>query len=133
VNMKDMKATKLQTTSTIYNTSDLANGNVLYAQNSLGSADLKQEIIGNQFVSIYPNPITGTQFKIGFDKIPAGTYNVILTDLQGRTIATKELYIRNINQVENISLTKKPSSGMYMIKIVDSDKKSIYSDKIVIN
>jgi hypothetical protein len=134
VNMKTLAATKIQTNGTIYNTSDLANSNILYQnQNSFGSADLKPEIIGNQFISIYPNPITDAQFRISFDKIQTGTYNVILTDLQGRVISTKELYIRNMNQVENISLLRKPASGMYMIKIVDSNKKSIYSDKIVIN
>jgi len=134
VNMKTLAATKIQTSGAIYNTSDLANSNILFQnKNNFGSADLKPEIIGNQFISIYPNPITGAQFKIGFDKIQAGTYNVVLTDLQGRTIMTKELYIRNLNQVENISLTRKPASGMYMIKVVDSNKKSIYSDKIVIN
>lgn len=134
VNMKDLSATKIQTSGMIYNTSDLANGNILFQnQNNFGSADLKPEIIGNQFISIYPNPITGTQFKIGFEKIEPGTYNVVLTDLQGRSIMTRELYIRNINQVENINLSKKLASGMYMIKIVDSNKKSVYSDKIVIN
>jgi hypothetical protein len=132
VNMKTLAATKIQTSGAIYNTSDLANSNILY-HNSFGSAELKPEIIGNQFISIYPNPITGVQFKISFDKIQAGTYNVILTDLQGRVITTKELYIRNLNQVENISLLRKPASGMYMIKVVDSNKKSTYSDKIVIN
>jgi hypothetical protein len=135
VNMKTLVATKLATTGTVYNTSDLANGNLLYQnqQNTLGSATLQQEIIGNQFISIYPNPVTGSQFRMSFDKVQPGTYSVVVTDLQGRTVAVKELYIKSTNQVENINLAKKPASGMYMIKVIDSDKKSVYSDKLVIN
>lgn len=135
IDMKTLKATKLVTNGEIYNTSDLANSNLLYQNqsNTLGSAELKQDVTGNQFVSIYPNPVVGSQFKIGFDKVPSGSYNVIISDLQGRTILTKEVNIKSMNQVESITLVKKLSSGMYMIKIIDSNLKAVYSDKLVIN
>ena len=137
VNMKDLAATKINTTGQIYNASDLANGNLLYesqVRNSVGVAPLIQrEVIGNQFISIYPNPVFGSQFKITFDNKATGDYNITLTDVQGKIIMTRKVFVRSAGQVETIQLKTKPANGMYMIKVNNANKKSVYSDKIVID
>lgn len=135
VNVKDLNATKLETNGQIFNASDLANGNLLYeteARKSLGTATLiEREVIGNQFLSVYPNPVIGSQFKVTFDNTKAGRYNIELTDVQGRLISNKLVNIKYAKQVEQIQLKLKPASGMYMIKVTDEKKKSIFSDKLV--
>lgn len=137
VNMKDLSATKLETTGQVFNASDLANSTLLYAgqlKNTLGSAQLaKIETIGNDMISVYPNPVSGTDFKVSFDKNPAGTYNVILTDVQGRVIMAKQVFIKASSQIEPMHLSTKPSAGVYLIKVTDSNQKSVFSDKLVIN
>ena len=137
VNMKDLAATKINTTGQIFNASDLANGNLLYesqVRNSVGVAPLIQrEVIGNQFISIYPNPVFGSQFKITFDNKATGDYNITLTDVQGKIIMTRKVFVRSAGQVETIQLKTKPANGMYMIKVNNANKKSVYSDKIVID
>ena len=137
VNMKDLSATKLETTGPIFNASDLANANLLFSsqlKNTLGSAQLsKLETLGNEFISIYPNPVAGRDFKVTFDKNASGVYNIMLTDLQGRLVMTKQVYVKTSAQIEPMHLPTKPSAGMYLIKITDSNKKSVFSDKIVIN
>ena len=137
VNMKDLAATKINTTGQIYNASDLANGNLLYesqVRNSVGVAPLIQrEVIGNQFISIYPNPVFGSQFKITFDNKATGDYNITLTDVQGKIIMTRKVFVRSAGQVETIQLKTKPANGIYMIKVNNANKKSVYSDKIVID
>ena len=127
INVKDLTAEKLNTTGQIFNASDLASSNLLYqSHNNIGSAELIQrEVIGNNAVSIYPNPISGTQFKITFDNTRPGEYNVALTDLQGRLIQTKQVNIKYSTQVETMQMRTKPAGGMYMIKITDSNKKSL--------
>lgn len=136
VNIKDLAATKINTTGQIFNASDLANSNLLYQneiKNTLGAAKLgRPEIIGNNLISIYPNPVIGTQFKVSFDNNKAGVYNVAVTDVQGRLIMTKEVYIKSPNQIETLQLKIKPSSGLYMIKVTDGNKKNIFSDKLMI-
>ncbi|MEP6615799.1 MAG: T9SS type A sorting domain-containing protein [Ginsengibacter sp.] len=134
VNIKDLNAEKLTTSGQVFNASDLANSNLLYAHNNLGAAELIQrDYIGNEAVSIYPNPVSGSQFKITFDNTRRGEYNVALTDLQGRLIQTKQVFVKSGSQVETMQLKTKPAGGMYMIKITDSNKKSLFSDKIVID
>lgn len=137
VNMNDLKATKLETSGQVYNASDLANGNLLFQSKSIN--DLQSghinpdEVKGNKFINIYPNPVTGNECKISFDKIKPGKYNLLLTDIQGRTITNKQIFVKGGSQVERIQLKNKPASGMYLIKIADDNQKSVFADKIIFN
>ncbi|MDQ2721179.1 MAG: T9SS type A sorting domain-containing protein [Bacteroidota bacterium] len=135
VSMKDFSATKLNTKGQIYNASDLASSNLLkQGQAVAGSATLpKLEVIGNKFISVYPNPVSDGQLKISFDNNVAGEYKIALTDLQGRMIENKTVYVKFPGQVENFKLQTKPVRGLYLIKITDSENQSIFSDKLIIN
>jgi hypothetical protein len=136
VNMKDFSATKLNSNGQIYNASDLASCNLLHQdqkQNSVGIPTLPNiEVIGNRLISIYPNPVSNGQIKITFDGNAAGKYKIALTDLQGRFIDSKDVYIKGAGQVENFQMRTRQASGVYMIKITDAARKSIFSDKLVI-
>ena len=136
VNMKDLSATKLNTQGQVYNASDLAGCNLLHQdqkQNSVGVPTLRNiEVIGNRLISIYPNPVSNGQIKITFEGNASGKYKIALTDLQGRFIDSKDVYIKGSGQVENFQMRTKQASGVYMIKVTDAANKSIYSDKLVI-
>jgi hypothetical protein len=136
VNMKDLSATKLSTQGQVYNASDLASCNLLHQdekQNSVGVPTLNNiEVIGNRLISIYPNPVSNGQIKITFDGNAAGKYKIALTDLQGRFIDSKDVYIKGAGQVEDFQMRTKQASGVYMIKITDAANKSIFSDKLII-
>jgi Secretion system C-terminal sorting domain len=136
VDVNSLSAIKINTPGKIYNASDLASSNLLHQtekQNSVGSPVLKNiEVIGNRFISIYPNPVEDGQIKITFDGNPSGKYKIALTDLQGRLIETKDVYIEGPGQVEKFQLHRKQAAGMYMIKITDAASKAIFSDKLVI-
>lgn len=136
VDINKFSATKLITQGKIYNASDLASCNLLHQsakQNSLGSPLLKNiEVIGNRFISIYPNPVAEGQIKITFDGNASGKYKIVLTDLQGRLIQTKDIYIKGPGQVENFQMHRKQAAGMYLIKISDATSKAIFSDKLVV-
>jgi Secretion system C-terminal sorting domain len=136
VNMKDLSATKLKTSGQVYNASDLASCNLLHQdqkQNSVGVPALPNiEVIGNRLISIYPNPVTNGQIKITFEGNASGKYKVALTDLQGRFIDSKDVYIKGAGQVENFQMRTKQAAGVYMIKITDAANKSIFSDKLVV-
>jgi len=136
VNMKDLSATKLITSGQIFNASDLANGNLLFesqARKNVGSASLGQLTVKrNQFLSIYPNPVFGTEFKLTFGNKAAGEYNITLADVQGKIIQNDKVYIKSAGQVETIQLKTKPANGMYFIKVYNASRKSVFSDKLVI-
>ena len=73
-------------------------------------------------ISIYPNPVTNGQIKIIFDGNASGKHKIVLTDLEGRLIETKDVYIKGAGQVENFQMRTKQACGMYMIKITDAAK-----------
>ncbi len=136
VNTKDFSATKLNTSGQVYNASDLTSCNLLHQdqkRNSIGTPALnKIEASGNRYITIYPNPVSDGQLKITFENNPTGKYKIALTDLQGRLIESKDVYIKGSGQVENYKFQTKQASGMYLIKITNDANKSIYGDKIVI-
>jgi hypothetical protein len=136
VNMKELTATKLTSTGQVFNASDLANANLLFAnqlRNTVGVAPLIQrEVIGNQFISIFPNPVLNNQFKITFDNNATGEYNVTLTDVQGKVFLSKQVFVKSAGQSETINLKTKPANGLYLIKISNANRRAVYSDKIVI-
>ena len=134
VSMKDLSATKLNTKSKVFNASDLASSYLLkQSQVKAGVATLPQrEVIGNKFISVYPNPVSDGQIKVSFDHNVAGEYKISLTDLQGRFIENKTVYIKYPGQVENYKLKTKPVRGMYLIKVTDAVNQNIFSDKLVI-
>lgn len=136
VNVKDLSSTKINTEGQVFNASDLASSNLLNEkekQSSVGAPSLlSSEVIGNKFISVFPNPVSNGQFKITFESNPAGEYKIALTDLQGRLISNKIVYIKAAGQVENFQLQKKQASGVYMIKITDSGNKQVFSDKLIV-
>jgi hypothetical protein len=136
INVKDLSSKKVATEGQVFNASDLASSNLLNEnekQNSLGVPTLANiEVIGNKFISVYPNPVSNGQFKITFDNNPAGQYKISLTDLQGRFIDTKMVYIKAHGQVEDFQLHKKQAAGMYMIKITNATNKSVFADKLIV-
>ena len=137
VNMNDLKAEKLETKGQIFNASDLANANLLYqrkADNDLNSAIVSNdEILGNQFVSLYPNPVSGTDVKISFEKMKPGKYTLLISDLAGRAILSRDIYLKSGTQIEPLGLSRKPASGVYLIKVTDATNKSVFTDKLVVN
>ena len=135
INMKDLLATKLASVGQVFTASDLASPYLLgQSRRMTGSAVLSSpEIIGNNFITIYPNPVNNGQIKIGFEKMRTGNYKVALTDLQGRLIENKNLSIKYSGQVEDFKFQTKPIRGMYLIKVTNSNQEAIYTDKILIN
>lgn len=136
VNVKDLSSTKVATEGQVFNASDLASSNLLNEkdkQNSVGAPSLiSSEVIGNKYISVFPNPVSNGQFKITFENNPAAEYKIALTDLQGRLIDSKVVYVKSAGQVESFQLHKKQAAGMYMIKITDPGNKPVFSDKLVV-
>ncbi|GAC1585521.1 MAG: hypothetical protein NVS3B19_03150 [Ginsengibacter sp.] len=137
VNMNDLKAIKLDTKGQIFNASDLANANLLYQRKADDDLNVpvvsNNEILGNQFVSVYPNPVSGSDVKISFEKMKPGKYALLISDLEGRAILSSDVYLKSGTQIEPLGLNKKPASGMYLIKVTNANNKSVFTDKLVVN
>lgn len=134
VDMKDLSSVKLPTNAEVFNASDLASSYLLNQNRSaVGSASLPPiDVIGNKFITVYPNPVSTGQIKISFENKLAGEYKIELRDLEGRLIDYKKVYIKAAGQVENFKLKTKPVKGLYLIKVTDLENKNIFSDKLIV-
>lgn len=121
-----------KTTDKLFNSSDLANKNLLYQSRTSPDMLAASEVKGNNAVSIYPNPVPNKAFSVQFDKVPAGKYNLVLTDASGRAVLTRSLSIGFNGQIEKIALPRAAAQGMYMVKLTGDDNKVVYNDKIVV-
>ncbi len=138
VKLADLAAVKLEGSETKYNASDLAGSNLLLQKeadeaNKFSMADSKLPLLGTTSNSkVYPNPITTSSFQVLFDGKKEGIYTIMLTDLAGRTMLTKTVNISKGMQTETVEITTRPSKGMYMVKVMDQNKKTVITEKVMI-
>jgi Secretion system C-terminal sorting domain len=132
-----LEATALNETATNVSISDLANANLINTKktttySATETRKVNDLLVANDKVNIYPNPVSTSVFKINFDEITNGNYVVAVTDLMGRQILNKRVSVQNESQVETIDMGKKPSSGVYLVKVTDASNKSVYVGKLIV-
>jgi hypothetical protein len=139
VDIESLQATAIPATTNAYSMSDLANANLLNVRKAGGettpveTAKIPVPLVANDNINVYPNPVVGTQFKINFDEMAKGSYQVMVTDLSGRTLLTKRVNVQNEAQTETISFDKKPARGIYLVKIADVANSNVYTGKLVVD
>lgn len=111
----------------VYNTSDLANENLLFKTKL---PDVKVETSEN--VSVYPNPVRSNVFKVTFANKTSGDYNVQLVDLAGRTVSDKVVNVYNSGQVADVKISPAMTRGIYFVRVLGNDNKQIYSKKLIV-
>lgn len=130
VDMKTLKATKI--TEGAWKSADLANSNLLATHRSaIPTLIASTDEIPNKQVQIYPNPVVGKQFAVRLN-LPEGNYTLSMTDMMGRqSLAQSVINIKGA-QTENIQLPASTQNGMYLVRVLDGNGKSIYSKKILV-
>jgi TonB-dependent SusC/RagA subfamily outer membrane receptor len=132
VNISTLEATPFQKTeSTVYNASDLANANLLY-QNAAVALTTSFEALDNKAINVFPNPVKGKMFNMQFGKVPAGKYELQLSDANGKNILQQQLSVNIHGQVEQINMPRTTAGGMYLLKLTGSDSKVVYNKKIIV-
>jgi hypothetical protein len=131
-------ATPYKITGTVWQSSDLANSNLLTSGNrpSAITTDVISKntpaSISDNKVSLYPNPVTNNQFTIQFNQMDAGNYSIQVTDVMGRQVLQRSVSINGNNQSQGIKLNSAVSRGVYLIQITDTNSKAVFSTKIVL-
>jgi hypothetical protein len=134
VNMETLVATLVPNSVTNYSISDLANELLLEGakKNTPVETTISKELVANDNVNVFPNPITSNTFKISLDDLTTGNYTLTVTDLIGRQVYNKRIVVNSDNQVENVDLGKKPSNGLYLLKLVDATNKNVFVGKLIV-
>lgn len=122
------EATTVEARKQIYNTSDLANNNLLYKTNF----NQTNNILSKQLISVYPNPVKSKIFRVSFDNQLNGRFNVQLVDVTGRTVSDKVVAVDSGSQISEVRINTAITSGMYLVKVLNNRNKEVYTKKIII-
>jgi hypothetical protein len=139
VDLNTLKASLIPAKDQVYNTSDLANGNLALQK----EADKKARAVAaaqvvarqpyeNPNITVYPNPVTEGNVRLYFTNQQAGRYKLQLVDLTGRVLSEQIVMIANRVQVEEMRLDPKFARGVYVVKLLDDKTKALFTDKILI-
>lgn len=128
VDPQTWEASALSSSEELFNTSDLANGNLLF------QTKLKEEpaIVTREKISLYPNPVRSNVFWINFENKATGKYNVQLTDVTGRAVADKAISVTTGTQVSEIRLDMTLVKGMYFVKVLNHTNREVFTKKVIV-
>jgi hypothetical protein len=136
VDPKDWTATQYQAAAGIFRSSDLANSNYLQTKPKNTTPEYATRRAPDNLIpsgiNIYPNPVGNNQFTLQFGKVTIGNYNIELTDVMGRVVMQRNVNVQAEDQVETISLNPSMARGVYLVKIIDQERKSVLSQKLVV-
>lgn len=133
VNTKTWKAILFQTNGIVYNTSDLANSN--YLSTKKARFDILKPIASNlsQNIQIYPNPVVeDVKFTVKFSDVPPGNYVVELLDLNGRRIMKNRITISSETATQNMPINPAHAKGLYLVRVINMAKKSVFEQKLLV-
>lgn len=135
--LNDFNAVKIEGSDKTYNASDLANGNLLLqkeadAKNSLANVALPPVTIPNGDARVYPNPVTGNEFKVLLDGQNAGVYKVIVTDLSGKNVYSQAITVSGKGQAATVKVSNLLGKGMYFVKVTGTSNELIFTEKIIV-
>lgn len=136
-NMNDLKAVKIENADKAFNSSDLANGNLLFqkeadAKKSFGIPAVISGTTINSDAKVYPNPVIANEFKVHFDGQQPGRYTITLTDFSGKSVLTKMATITFKTQLETVKFSRTLAKGMYMVKVSDANNQIVLTERIVV-
>ncbi|MBO9201180.1 MULTISPECIES: T9SS type A sorting domain-containing protein [Niastella] len=132
VDMHSWNASRIGINGTVFNASDLANGNLAFPNEKpsvplLGSRD----IVVNGNIGLYPNPVVTNQVTVNFNGKESGRYTILLVDITGKVLLEK---IAVVNGKQGIPFLFKQglAKGPYIVKVLSNSKKTVFADKLVI-
>ncbi len=139
VDMKTLSAVPYNIAGSLYQSSDLANSNLLATGKKPKASEV--ELVRNKPVgideienriSIFPNPVTENQFIVRFGQLEPGNYTIQVTDVMGRQVVQKAVTISGDNQSQQIKLGSASAKGVYLVKVLTEGSKAVYSTKLVV-
>lgn len=135
VNAKTLAAVKISGNEPAFNASDLANGNLLRQKEAdeIARYAITRPVTMAADAKLFPNPVKGAEFNVLFENQPAGRYTIILTDMAGQALQTKTVTVFKSGQVENVRINRKNAGGLYLVKVLNEDRKLSFSEKLIVN
>ncbi len=133
VNMKSLEATAVAAPDKIYNASDFANSNLLATEkSSVAKVAPVVTVKSGETVSIYPNPVKNKLVNVYFNGDLQGKHMVEVVDVNGKKIAAKTIELSSKNQSQTIQLPASMAGGLYIVHVLGSNNKNVFTANIVV-
>jgi hypothetical protein len=132
VDMHSWQATRIDIKGTVFNASDLANGNLAFTNDKSTSPVINRAMLRNEKIALYPNPIATNLVYVSFNSKESGRYTIQLLDLTGKVIMEKIAMVGNGGQVIPVNVNNSLAKGPYMVKVLSNSKKAVFTDKLIV-
>jgi hypothetical protein len=117
----------------VQNASDLASGNLAKRPARNNGEYLNGSFtIAHQKISMYPNPVTDHRFQLSFEEVSAGVHTIQVLELSGKLLFNRVVNISGPGQFETVELSPTLARGLYMVKVVNSESKTVYTNKVMV-
>lgn len=132
VDMHSWQATRIDIKGTVFNASDLANGNLAFTNDKTTTPLINRAILRNDKIALYPNPVATNQVYVSFNTKESGRYTIQLVDLNGKIISEKIAQVGNGGQVVAVPVKNGLAKGAYLLKVLSNSKKAVFTDKLMV-
>lgn len=134
MDVKTLAVTPVKSAGIPWRTSDLANSNLLKSgKKDIGVPDvITSTPTGNGFAEVYPNPVTTRQFTLQFNQAGPGNYTVQILDGYGKEVSRQLVSVNGKGQVASIKMPAITTSGIYLVKVTDNQRKAVFTDKLMV-
>ncbi|HEY2647684.1 MAG TPA: T9SS type A sorting domain-containing protein [Puia sp.] len=105
-----------------------AEGNVVYSVIKAVNLQLEDQRAG---IQIYPNPVN-QKILIQFDEQQTGQYSLELVGTTGQVIVKKQVQLSG-SSLTNMDLSRKPASGIYFLRVVNTANNHQFLTKVIVN
>lgn len=148
----------IPSTEFVYNTSDLANQNLLYKTNLPSTPPPAPPVnpapstpvpetpdeptppattpslpVPSGEIAVYPNPVKTNIFRVNFANRVAGNYRLQVMDFGGRMVMDKVIDVAGAGQVSEVRLDQSVAKGLYMVVVQHKKSMEVYVKKIIID
>lgn len=95
--------------------------------------DLRNSFGNPKSISVYPNPVAASgTINISFPNVKPGLYQLCLLSSTGQLFYSFQKQISSKGETEQIHLNERIVPGMYIVQIIDEQKKLLQSSKIAV-
>ena len=83
------------------------------------------------FVSVYPNPVTGNSLNVQMNQLEKGNYRVSIINNEGKVLFAQTINHNGSSATQQIQFNRNFTNGVYRLQLVNGTTNKQYSTKII--
>jgi hypothetical protein len=136
VDIETLKATLFPGMTDVFRSSDLANSNYLSSASKNPTKQIETIALPqsstSKFIKVFPNPSITDRFTVQFSNISNGDYTIELRNLMGQQVLQRKVSITSKFQTQQVPLAGTNAKGVYLLKVLNLEKKTVFESKVMI-